>query len=312
MSTFAAIGVYSRSDDWILALAATVVAYFILYPLWITYLRYRRSRRIRTKLVTSAYKPPVKLTPAESAYIFSTRVNKKQLYGTLLDLANRSILHMQKREGRTKAELGPKVANKLYSFEKMLVDQVSNKKGMISVDELIEGFTKKQVGRGNTISGSKQYVFWWLLRDSMRNHKIIEPKMVGRYILMLMKFSVVGGFIVTVIPLVTVRLAQSLDSGEVDIDFLTSSLSSGLVFWLLSILPLILVGFVMLRFKGRMLGRSWLLTPAFARYLGQLDAYREFVRLTHAGKLHFESNELKKESIDHTRPYAIAFGYIKQ
>ena len=61
-----------------------------------------------------------------------------------------------------------------------------------------------------------------------------------------------------------------------------------------------------------MLGRSWLLTEHMRRYLPQFEAYREFVRLTHAKKLRFESKELEKEARAGTRPYAIAFGYVNE
>jgi len=61
-----------------------------------------------------------------------------------------------------------------------------------------------------------------------------------------------------------------------------------------------------------MLGRDWIMTTKYRRYLGQIDAYREFVRMTHKGVLKFESKELYMESMASTRPYAIACGYIKK
>jgi hypothetical protein len=75
---------------------------------------------------------------------------------------------------------------------------------------------------------------------------------------------------------------------------------------------MVLVTFLLLKFRGRMLGRDWIMTEKYRRYIGQMDAFREFVRLAHKGKLRFESKELRKESIAITRPYAIACGFIKK
>jgi hypothetical protein len=100
-------------------------------------------------------------------------------------------------------------------------------------------------------------------------------------------------------------------SGEIDPTHIAEAVWSGMQLWAMAVPILLVVSFFLLRFKGRMLGREWLMTDTFRRYLNQLEAYREFVRLTHANTLRFESKELEREARTSTRPFAIAFGYVK-
>lgn len=312
MSTIAAIGVYSREDDWMLALAVLLISYLVLYPSYLYYMRSKRTRRIKKQMVTSAYKLPVKLTPAEFTYVFSARISRRHLYATLLDLANRSVLVMHKKEGRVYVSIGPKIDNKLESFEKLLVGQVHVNKKAIGLDRLLEGFTNYGLSDAQKISGSKQYVFWWLLRYTLQKRKFIESKMTGRYAMMLFKFGVLGGLVVAVVPLFMIRLGQMIAEGAVEMHIMTDHIVSGLYIWVVALIPLLIVSFVLLRFSGWMLGRTWLLTPSFKHYLVQLETYREYVRLTHKNKLQFESKHLTKESLARTKPYAIALGYVKE
>jgi hypothetical protein len=303
--------VYSQNDDWLVAGISIFLAYFILFPLYIYYLRNKHSRRIKRHLVTSAYKLPVNLSPTQLAYIFSSKVSKNQLYATLLDLTNRSLLVMDKEEHGTTVSIGPKIDDKLEIFEIHLLNKIKESSRPITVEKLIQGTDSIETKTGEKIKGKSSYIYWWLQRESLRDRKIIEKRMTAKYLFLLFKFGVVGGLIISVMPLTIIRFVQMLQSGEVDISAMTENICAGLLFWLMSLIPLCIISFFLLRFRGRMLGRSWLLTNNFKRYLGQLDAFREYVRLSHKDKLRFESRELKKESIAQTRPYAIACGYIK-
>ncbi len=311
MSVFGEVGVYSQNDDWLVAGVAICIVYLIIYPLFIIHLRNRHSKRIRKHLVTSAYKLSVSLTPTEFAYVFSPKVGSNQLYATLLDLANRSLLVLEKKDKVTVARIGPKEDDKLQSFELFLIDKIKKSDKPVPIEKLTTGMDSISLSGIGKISGKKSYVYWWLQRQSLRDRKIIEKRMTGRYGVMLFKFGAVGGLIVSVIPLVSYRFMQMLNSGEVDVESLLQNAKSGLLFWIIALIPIVVISFFLLRFRGKMLGRSWLLTSNFKRYLGQLDAFREYVRLSHKEKLRFESKELKKESIARTRPYAIACGYIK-
>ena len=155
-------------------------------------------------------------------------------------------------------------------------------------------------------------MFWWLLRDSMRNKKIIKTDMRRKYLSMILSFGLCCSFLLIFAAIIGARMFYMLDMGELIIDDFRTSIVNGFLLWLLVAIPCIIASFFLLRFRGRMLGRYWLLTPKYERYIEQFEAYREFVRLTHKGKLHFDSKLLKKESIAQTKPYAIAFGYSKE
>ena len=312
MSTIVATGVQIKTDDWLIAGIALAVCFLLLYPVYILYLRILHSRRIASQLVTSSYKLPLRLTPVELSYIFSTKINNSHMFATLLDLTNRGILIMNESQGKKTVKLGPKIEDNLLPFEKMLVGYVHQAGAPMDVRFLLKGSTTYVLKSGDRIQGSRQYVFWWLLRQSLRDKKIIEKSMTGRYTKILIQFAVLGGLIASVVPLLSIRVLQMLHKGEVDISSLTESLCNGLLFWAISIAPLLIISFALLRFRGKMLGREWLMTKHSYHYLGQLDAYREFVRLVHKGKLRFDSKNMEKESKAETRPYAIALGYIKQ
>lgn len=308
---FASMGVYSRSDDWLFVLIVLALCYLILYPLKLLHYRFSHSRRIRNNLVTTAYKLPVKLTPVELSYLFSTRVGYQQMYATLRDLVNRSVITMRIEKGTTLVGIGPKLDNTLHSFEKMLVGYIHQAEHEIDIDRVITGNADYRLANREAVKGSKQYVFWWLLRDSLQKRGIINAKMNGKYTTMLVKFGLIGGLLLSVIPLALARTYTMINLGEVSFHLLADHILNGITAWLLFLFPLLIVSYLLLRLSGRMMGRRWLLTTKFYRYLGQLEAYREFVRLTHKNKLRFESKALEKDSIAETKPYAISLRYIK-
>ncbi|MFT4532530.1 MAG: hypothetical protein ACI9T8_000553, partial [Candidatus Saccharimonadales bacterium] len=300
MSMFASTGAYSRGDDWWIAGATLVVALLVLYPLRVLFLRYQHVRRINKNLVTSAYKLPIKLTPAELAYVFSTRVSRAQMYATLRDLANRSVLTMHKRSGTTFVELGPKLDSTLQPFEQLLVSYVHKSKRAVSIEDILVGDTVYTLASREVVRGSRDYVFWWLLKKNLRKRGLIEHKMTGRYTSILFKFGFFGSLFVATGPLFSYRLLQMMINGEVGVSNLIETFANGLLFWLIALVPVMVVSFFMLRFSGRMTGRKWLMTDKFYRYLGQLEGYREFVRLTHKNKLKFESKGLNEEAVAET------------
>jgi hypothetical protein len=269
-------------------------------------------RRIKKQLVTSMYKIPVSMTPTELSYIFSTKVKQPQLYATLLDLANRSIIVMHDKHGKITVENGPKIDKNIHIFEKLLLDQFKDKPHPVNVERVISGFTNYELPKGSKITGSRQYVYWWLLRETLRSRGIIQRHLSKRYASMLLLFGVVGSLVISILSIVAFRFIEMIDIGEVDFGRLYESATSGFVLWLMLVIPMLFISYGLLKYRGRMLGRDWIMTKKYRRYLGQMDAFREFVRLTHKDKLRFESKELKKESIALTRPYAIACGYIKK
>ena len=314
MSTIlASVGETSlRTQDWQVATISLFVGYFLLYPAYVLATRWKHTRRIKKQLVTTSYKLPQQLSPTELAYLFSTKVNRSQLYATLLDLSNRSVLSMNKKKnGKIHVDIGPKVDKKLKSYEQSLMTPIEEAAEDIAITRIIDGLGQYKLPSGYLIKGSKQYVFWWLMRDSMRNDKIIKTDMRRKYLSMILSFGLLCSFALIFIPLFGVRMFNMLDMGELVIGDFMTSIENGFVLWVIMALPSIIASFFLLRFRGRMLGRYWLLTDKYDRYLEQFEAYREFVRLTHKGKLHFDSKTLEKESLAQTRPYAIAFGYAK-
>ena len=286
MSVFTTVGAYDRGSDWLLATAGLFVMYILIYPLVILYLRYTHSRGIKRQLVTSMYKLPISMTPTELAYIFSAKVKKPQMFATLYDLANRSILILHDKHGSITTETGPKVDNNLRSFEKLLMTQIQYKTSPVSVNRVLEGVSSYELEDSKQmINGSRQYVFWWLLRETLRKRGIIQRNLSKRYAMMLFSYGVIGSLVVSVATVGGVRFLQMINGGEVDVNRFMMSISASVMLWLMSIVPMIIITFGLFKFRGRMLGRDWIMTHKYRRYLGQMDAFREFVRMTHKGLL---------------------------
>jgi hypothetical protein len=217
----------------------------------------------------------------------------------------------KKKSGIIHADIGPKVDKKLTNYEQFLMTPIEEADEDIAITRIIDGPGQYKLPSGYLIKGSKQYVFWWLLRDTMRKKSLIKTEMWRKYISMIVSFGLMYSFVLIFASILAVRILRMLDTGELIIGDFVTSLENSFLLWAIVALPCIAISFFLLRFRGRMLGRYWLLTPKYERYLEQFEAYREFVRLTHKGKLHFDSKTLEKESLAQTRPYAIAFGYAK-
>ncbi len=310
MNTFGAMEV-SRNADYRLALLSLAVAYLLVYPIWVMYKRRRFQRRISLSVVTSMYKLSVKMSPAEMAYVFSARVGKRHLYATLLDLTNRNVLVMKNNSSGIAVEFGTNTADKLHSYEKLLVGQLHIAGKQAAVRTMVDGFTNYSLSSGEKIRGSRTYVFWWLLRNTLRQNARIYENMTPKYVRLLVSTGVLAGAVIVFIPLMLIRISQSVASGDVDLANWVEHMVNAGVLWLMALMPLLIVSFFLLRFRGLMLGREWLLKPSFLRYIEQIDSYRAFVRLTHNGKLRFESKELQQLSREQTMPYAIALGYVR-
>ncbi len=310
MTIFAVGGVDSRTEDWVFVGIVLAIAYLLVYPLYVVFKRSQHARRIKSQLVTSEYKLPIKMTPTELSYVFSSNISKQHLYATLLDLANKSVLVIKQKEGRYFVEPGPRIEGDLSSSESLLADLVLDAGRPLPVSQVISGYTVHRSTKGN-ITGSRHYVFWWILRNQLRKRKVIENHMTGRYTKMLFMFGVVSSLVISMISAGSWRFMQMLDTGEVDFDDLCGHWANAFWIWLILLIPVLIVSFFDLRFRGRMLGRTWLLTKANKRYINQFVAFKEYVRLATRKRLRFESKELEKESKVRVRPYALALRFTK-
>ena len=304
-------GEYNRSEDWIFVALLLAVVYLVLYPAYILFLRHQHARRIKRQLVTSAYKLPLSLSPTELAYVFSSRVRKKQLFSTLLDMANRSIVVFTEQKGIVKVAVGPKVESTLSMHEKILFDYIEASQDAVPVDQVLQGHTIKTYKK-DTISGSRNYVYWWFLRQQLRDRNVIQKQMIFAYTRMLLSFGVLLSLFITTVTVFSWQTIDMALAGEVDFSHAVEHLLTSLLAWMVYVIPIIVVSFLCLRFRGKMLGRDWLFTPENKRYLNQIIAFREFVRLTHKNSLRFESKELEKSSRLHTKPYALALEIIER
>jgi hypothetical protein len=300
---------FTRSDDMRVAALVLFVVYFVIYPTVVILERNRHARRIKTQLVTSIYKIPLNLTPVDMAYLFSPRVKKSQIYATVIDLVNRGVLRSEGSKTDIKLAIGPRVDNELKTYEKMLVKLVEMHGPTVKLETLLTGETTFKTTDGERIGGSREYVFWWLVRESLRDEGYIHRHMGIYYLKMLIVFGGLWSLFIAITSTVTYRFIVMLQSGEIDLSQLVNAATQSSALWVM-VLPVLLVGsFFLLKFGGKMRGRKWVMTHKTEHFLKQICAFREFTRLSLKGRLRFESKELREESISATNAYAHAFGY---
>lgn len=294
----------------------TLTLLFLVYAIVIFPLRYfakrqKFRRQISSHLITSSYKLPEKLSPAELSYLFSPSIKKRHIIASLMQLLNDGLLVSKSHEGALGFSIGPRVDSMTALSDTYLIDSIEKNDNSMSFGQLVEGDVSYSVpNTRDKVSGSKVYVFWWLVRQGLRQRGVIVDRPVKAY------FSVIittlrNIFLLSILNLFTIQLLLLIFGGQIDIDSVISSIKHTTV-WFFLFFPLeIVISFITVRFRGRLLGRGWILTAKKARLLGQFDAYREYVRLVQRGDVLFEHDEAKKRARSITQPYAVALGYAR-
>ncbi len=310
MSTVAMVFFEGRVEDRVVVGLALILCYLILFPGYVLFTRAISKNRIRKQIVTSQYKLPIRLSPSEFSYIFSSKIDKKHILATILDLANRSLLIVDQREGKLFVSPGPRIDDKLSDYENLVMEKVAENSRQ-NIESFTDGKSSfKSLNKGK-IEGSRVYVFWWVMRNQMQKDGIINSNMKLKYLKMLFTNGVLISYLITVISVISVTFVRMSREGEIEARQVFESLVDISCFLFLLMIPILIITFFLLKMRGKNLGRYWLIKQKNIRYLPQIVAYREFVVLAHKNKLKFESTQLKTKSLAETRPYAVALGITK-
>lgn len=306
MEILASIFTEGRFEDRAAAVVALISFYGLFYPITVIVTRHISKNRIRRQIVTSAYKLPLHLSPAELSYIFTSKVNQNHIMATLLDLANRSLIILEKKEGKIVAKLGPRVGNKLAIHEKLLIDRIGEDKSVPLAD-----FTDGLSGVDGLKRETKQYHFWWSLRSNMQRERIINSGMKTVYLKMILSYGLLLSLLICCFSAISITIVRMMRVGEIESGQIFTAVVEIICFWFIILIPILVLSFGLLKMRAKNLGRYWLITDKNKRYLPQIIAFREFVLLTHSNKLKFESPTLKAKAKAETRAYAIALGVDK-
>jgi len=310
METVAIVSFEGRVEDRIVVGLALVLCYLIIFPAYVLATRAVSKNRIKKQIVTSQYKLPIHLSPSEFSYVFSSKIDKKHIYATLLDLANRSMVIISKREGNIFVSQGPRVDEKIPDTDKLIMENVQEVQEQ-QINVFTDGKSSYKSITNGVVEGSKTYIFWWVLRNQMQKSNLINSNMKLKYFKMIFTNGVLLSYLITLISVISVNFVRMSREGEIEAKQVFQSIIDISCFLFLLIIPIMIITFFLLKMRGKNLGRYWLIKQKNIRYLPQIVAYREFVVLAHRNRLKFESKQLKTKALAETRPYAVALGITK-
>ena len=287
-----------------LALVGAVV--FTLPPLFGKW--FVQKRRLRSSYITTKFAAPADLTPAEMQYLFLPSKTTTVIKATIADLTNREYLKVENTTNgdvlHTQKDQKP-IA--LRSYEQMILSQASAEGGVLVADVLKQPIAYMNNGssqKQKRLNGFNEHVHESLVQLNLVRSRGID------------KFFITCAVITTLLigsliwwPVMLLWFMSLLGSGS-------SSLSSVLYFMglagiitLITIIPLLFGSMLIARFRSQFFGRRWMSSVKLDSLWPQIVAYRNFVRLAHAGKLTYDSPSLEKDSQRRIAPYAIALGF---
>jgi hypothetical protein len=287
-----------------LALAgAVLIALPPLFGKWFV-----QKRQLRSSYITTKFAAPADLTPAEMQYFFLPSKTITVVKATIVDLANRGYLQIENTSGgdvlHTRKDQKP-IA--LRSYEQMILSQASTVGGVLAVDVINQPIAYMDNGssqKQKRLAGFNEHV-----HESLVQLNLVRSRGVDKFFITCAVITalLVGSLIWW--PIMLLWFMSLLASGS-------SSLSSVLYFMalagiitLITIIPLLFGSMLIARFRSHFFGRRWMSSVKLDSLWPQIVAYRNFVRLAHAGKLTYESPSLEKDSQRRIAPYAIALGF---
>lgn len=292
------------------ALSGVFIAYaLILCPLRYAYKQRKFRYQISTHLVTSSYKLPEELTPAELSYLFSRSISRRHLNGSLMQLVNEGILSPLTSQGKLLFSMGPRVDSKIALSSAYLIDMVEGSEQPYAVHDFSDGTIVYRVPNTHEeVKGSKIYVFWWLVREGLRQRGVIVKRPLRAYFLIIFKTQLLT-VIVSLLTVIILHAFIMTINGEIELEAIRQLLTNAAFWFGVTFIATFTVSAFTIRLKGQFLGRDWILTGKKKRLLNQFDAFREYVRLVQKGDVAFENNEAQRAAELRTLPYAVALGY---
>ncbi len=310
MDVWTSLSEGEQQGVWLLSSLFLFLFAFVVCPVAFS-LRQRKFRaRIANHIITSSYKLPEEMTPAELSYMFSSSIKRQHVFASIMQLTNEGILTGLMFKGMYMVRIGPRVDSKMTLASGYTIDTVENNE-QIQPIKLTEGSDTYTVpNTQEKVNGSKLYVYWWLIREGLRQRGVIVVNPVKAYVRVVL-LAQVKLLMCTLATIAIIQLLIMMFSGDIDLGSVGGLLSTYFL-WAVFTLPVtFVVGFIVVRIRGRFLGRHWILTEKKRRLLNQFDAFREYVRLVQEGSALFESEEAEKRAKLKTLPYAVALGYAK-
>ena len=276
----------------------------ILFRKW-----YASRRRLQINLITSEFDPPAKLTPAEVQYLFGG-INKQRITAaTIIHMVQRGLLHMRKVDNKKMLYVGPRVSDKLLSWERMLISRIESEHG-IDPNKVLDNpiaFVDKEIDDSHTEASTlSDYI-----GESLQNRGLIKGKGVNSFFLDALKGMFVLLLFLVWWPVGLYWFMFLIESSASDFSSVQDFTTASAIITLALSIPLYVFSVFFVKWRAQLLGRRWMSTDRLTRLWPQIIGFRSFVKLTEKNSLKFDSEELQKSSSKDILSYAVALGFVE-
>jgi hypothetical protein len=268
------------------------------------------KRRLSSNVITAEYEPPLGLNPAEVGYLFDGKLRELEVGATIISLIQRGFLHIKKVNNKKKIFTGPRVDSNLKVYEKKLIEEADKSEGIFA-SELLSRFTSLKAGNYTIPVISREMIFTQLVHSDLQRHQYVRGSFVYRFLYSTFKIYLLFVALVIYMPLSAVWFFGAVENGATDFSTLGTLLLIGFMVSVFLFVPFYVACMVMNYFRGRVVGREWIITPKLKRLWPQIVGYRQYIKMVENEKLEFSSKSLKSVSKNKSLPYAVALGFVK-
>lgn len=287
-----------------------IFGFIVIMPAALLRRWYFYKRRLSKNIITAEYEPPLGLNPAEIGYLFDGKLRELEVGATIIHLMQRGLLHVKKIDDEKRIFSGPRVEKNLKAYEKKLIDEADTSEGVLSND-LLSRFTSYKSDKFSVQVMSREIVFTQLVHFDLLRRQYVKRSFALRFLISSFKINILLVGIIIYIPLIGVWMFGAVNNGATDFMVLGILLVAGFFISIYSFVPFYIASMILNYFRGRIVGREWIITPKLQKLWPQIVGYRQYIKMVENEKLEFSTKALAEVSKNKSLPYAIALGFVK-
>jgi len=195
-------------------------------------------------------------------------------------------------------------------LKKKLIEEADKSYGVTSSD-LLGMFTSLKSENFSIQVLSREMIFTQLVHSDLYRRQYVRGSFIFRFLFSSFKVYILLVTLVLYMPLCGLWLLGAVENGATDIKTLGALLLAGFYFSVIFFVPFYLASMILNYFRGRIVGREWIITPKLKRLWPQIVGYRQYIKMVENEKLEFSNKSLKETSKNSALPYAVALGFVK-
>jgi hypothetical protein len=290
----------------LISIGLVIVVPTALFRKWYFY-----RRRLKKRIITAEYEPPLGLNPAELGYMFDGKLGEREIAATIIDLIQRGCLHIKKTEHGTRIFAGPRVENNTKQYENKLIEEASVDDGVTGKD-LLGRFIRTTNSSGSvTVSAPKAVVFSQMVHADLEFRGYVKGSLFWESIKGFLKINLLLHICLLYLPALAMLILYTFQTGSFDFGIFAGVFFAAFGLAIATEVPFFIAAVILQHARGRIIGREWIITEKLERLWPQIVGYRQYVKLVENERLEFQTEELAKMSKKETLAYAVALGFVK-